>query len=113
MDEKEMIFTQFLQISPVEAMSLPPGELISILEGIYGNEWNLAINPSNDIASPVCFENSTAWIRRARCVGINVRTIDHFWNIIPYALTLPKSQNAVHILPIWEPGVVGSLYAAS
>jgi hypothetical protein len=33
-----------------------------------------------------------------------------FWGLIPYTLTLPAAQSAIHLLPIWEPGVVGSLY---
>ena len=55
----------------------------------------------------------STWLKSVNTVGINVRTIQHFWNIIPYALTLPKAFNAIHILPIWEPGVVASLYGPS
>ena len=43
-------------------------------------------------------------------VGINVRTIGSFWNVIKYALTLPEAQSSIHLLPIWECGVVASLY---
>ena len=46
-------------------------------------------------------------------VGINVRTIGSFWNIMKYMLTVPASQQSIHILPIWEPGVVASLYGMS
>ena len=46
-------------------------------------------------------------------VGVNVRTINNFWSVVKYSLTLPAAQNAVHLLPIWEPGVVGSLYGMS
>ncbi len=44
-------------------------------------------------------------------VGINVRTVGSFWRVIHYLLTVPRIYDAVHLLPIWEPGVVGSLYA--
>jgi hypothetical protein len=43
-------------------------------------------------------------------VGINVRTVGDFWNIVKYALTLPEAQDSIHILPIWEAGVAGSMY---
>jgi hypothetical protein len=46
-------------------------------------------------------------------VGINTRTIGSFWNIVKYTLTVPKLQDCIHLLPIWEPGVVGSLYGIS
>jgi hypothetical protein len=42
-------------------------------------------------------------------VGINVRTIQSFWNVVKY-FTLPASQSSIHLLPIWECGVVASLY---
>ena len=43
-------------------------------------------------------------------VGVNIRTIGNFFNLIKYLLTLSDSQNSIHILPIREPGVVSSLY---
>ena len=43
-------------------------------------------------------------------VGVNVRTLGSFWNVVKYAMTLPDCQSAIHLLPIWEPGVVSSLY---
>jgi len=56
---------------------------------------------------------TTDWIRRANVVGINVRTVGGFFGVVKYLLTLPSFYNAVHLLPIWEPGVVGSLYGMS
>jgi hypothetical protein len=50
------------------------------------------------------------WLRRANVVGINMRTLRGAWGVIPYSLTLPAIQGAVHVLPFLEPGVVGSLY---
>ncbi|MFW5786622.1 MAG: hypothetical protein ACOCYC_05210, partial [bacterium] len=55
----------------------------------------------------------TAWIRRANVVGINVRTVGGFFGVVRYLLTVPTFYDAVHLLPIWEPGVVGSLYGMS
>ena len=104
------IFTPFLQILPEKVLGLSAREVIEFLSGHFGSSWVQAIDPSFAVPSPVGREVSAEWLKRAKCVGINVRTIDHFWNIIPYAFTLPKAQNAIHILPVWEPGVVGSLY---
>ena len=45
-------------------------------------------------------------------VGINVRTVGTLFNVIKYALTIPVGEglhNAIHLLPLWEPGVVGSM----
>jgi hypothetical protein len=43
-------------------------------------------------------------------VGVNVRTVGTFWRVVHYALTLPPTIDSIHLLPVWEPGVVGSLY---
>jgi hypothetical protein len=110
---QEAFFISFFQIRPSQVLELPVRDVISMLRDHFGSFWDQAVNPSAHIPSPVRQEISASWIKRAKCVGINVRTIDHFWNIIPYALTLPKAQNAIHILPVWEPGVVGSLYGMS
>ena len=50
------------------------------------------------------------WLRRTNVVGINMRTVGGAWGVIPYALTLPAIHDAIHVLPFFEPGVVGSLY---
>lgn len=55
----------------------------------------------------------TAWIRSANVVGINVRTVGGFFGVVRYLLTVPALYDAVHLLPVWEPGVVGSLYGMS
>ena len=52
----------------------------------------------------------TAWLHRANVVGVNLRTVGGAWGLLPYSLTLPAVQDAIHILPFLEPGVVGSLY---
>ena len=43
-------------------------------------------------------------------VGINVRTVRDYGGVIKYAMTLPAAFDSVQLLPIWEPGVVKSLY---
>ena len=113
MTDRDLSFAPFLNLYPGKVLELPIQDIITLLSDRYGQLWDQAIQPENTIPSPLAGFQNTAWLKRANCTGINVRTIDGFWNIIPYALTLPKAQNAIHILPIWEPGVVGSLYGMS
>lgn len=105
---------------PEDAMAISTFETISILSQKLGNVFEMAISEENTrldnvnlpeaIQSPVRTQKSGKWLRKSNMVGINVRTIGSFWHIVKYALTLPKSQDAIHLLPIWEPGVVASLY---
>ncbi|MCA0236105.1 MAG: hypothetical protein LCH81_06960 [Bacteroidetes bacterium] len=98
---------------PEDALRLPIEEVLGYLESLYGEALYSAFDPAILIKGPVSGLKDTQWMKTAKTVGINVRTIGHFWNIIPYALTLPRMFNAIHILPIWEPGVVASLYGPS
>ena len=95
---------------PQEVLSLPFHDILGYLEALYGSELYRAFDHNQSIEGPTAGYGDTKWLQSANTVGINVRTIQHFWNIIPYALTLPRAFNAIHILPIWEPGVVASLY---
>jgi hypothetical protein len=100
---------------PSEAVSMPTSQVIYILQKKLGVHFNAAFDTENTVASPLNQQNTEecAWLRSANMVGINVRTIGSFWNVVKYALTLPKAQNVVHLLPIWEPGVVASLYGVA
>ncbi|MEE8440173.1 MAG: hypothetical protein V3S41_00510, partial [Spirochaetia bacterium] len=119
--------TSFLpNLLPGTAIRLPVSEVISILKKRYGSRIDSALSEAatstagaaattagtaaDTPASPSASEPGPAWIRRANVVGINARTVGTFWRVIHYCLTLPRSVNAVHLLPVWEPGVVGSLY---
>lgn len=105
---------------PEDAMLISTFETISILNQKLGIAFDIAINEENThlanhnipeiIQSPVRAETSGKWLKKSNMVGINVRTIGSFWQVVKYALTLPKSQDSIHLLPIWEPGVVASLY---
>ena len=68
------------------------------------------IDPSQTVASPVEGQPDGSWLKKTNMVGINVRTIGNFFNVVQYALTLGQTHDSIHLLPIWEPGVVGSLY---
>jgi hypothetical protein len=99
---------------PEDAVNLPITQTISILKKRLGDQsFQAAIelhdSPITNHQSPT-HKSPLGGARGANFVGINVRTIQSFWNVVKYALTLPASQSAVHLLPIWEPGVVSSLY---
>lgn len=106
-------FSPFLRFLPEAVLQLPPEQILACLEDLYGSDLYPAFDPAISIPGPVAKEKDSGWLRTANTVGINVRTMNHFWNIVPYTLTLPKAFNAIHILPIWEPGVVASLYGPS
>ena len=96
---------------PEQAVQMPAVQVAYILEKRFGqHDFFQALNPENTIASPVQNHENATWLKTVNMVGINVRTIDSFWNVIKYSLTLPKSQSSIHLLPIWECGVVASLY---
>ena len=62
------------------------------------------------VRSPRAGEPDTSWMRRTNMVGVNVRTVGDYGGVIKYALTLPSAADSIQLLPIWEPGVVSSLY---
>ncbi|MCB0520822.1 MAG: hypothetical protein H6577_21430 [Lewinellaceae bacterium] len=97
---------------PGMAVQIPNSLFIPLLEKRLGQgDFAKALDPDATVLNGQYANlNSPAWLRRTNMVGINVRTISNFWNVVKYALTLPASQNTIHLLPIWEPGVVSSLY---
>lgn len=104
------MFCPYLDLMPEDALRVPMMETMECLAKYYGIDFEGALNPKISVPSPVQHEPNGQWAKRMHAVGVNIRTIGHFWNLIPYSMTLPAAQNAVHILPIWEPGVVASLY---
>ena len=104
--------TSFIpQFLPQFAVKLDVFQTLDILQKRLGVETLLrALNPDETIVSPAVRFNNSAWLKKSNMVGVNVRTIGGFWNVVNYAFTLPQSHDSVHLLPIWEPGVVGSLY---
>ncbi|MEN0002773.1 MAG: hypothetical protein AAF798_01470 [Bacteroidota bacterium] len=96
---------------PELAIQLPAHEVLTLIEQAIGRGvLQDALQAEHTIPSPLTGTTNTQWIKRSNMVGINVRTIGNFFNIVKYILTVPQSQQAIHILPIWEPGVVASLY---
>ncbi len=106
--------TSFISgLSPSEAVKLPTPIVFNILEEKFGEDFYKSLSLVEKIKSPVFKQTNGTWLKRTNIVGVNVRTIQSFWNVVKYALTLPDIQNSVHLLPIWEPGVVASLYGMS
>ena len=62
------------------------------------------------VRSPRSSDSDPSWMRRTNMVGINVRTVGDYGGVIKYAMTLPATFDSIQLLPIWEPGVVNSLY---
>ena len=107
---------------PEQALALTADEVLGILRARWGAAVDLAIgadasDPAQPLAalpaalrSPVAAQPDGRWLRATNMVGINVRTVGSFWGVVKYALTLAAAQDAIHLLPIWEPGVLGSIY---
>ncbi len=126
---------------PPQAIALSDERLLEILRARYGAAVDVAISreatevsPANsgafgegtgagpvaDLpgsggapASPLRDHQNASWLQSSNVVGVNVRTVGSFINVVKYALTLSDAHDAIHLLPIWEPGVVGSLYGMS
>lgn len=105
--------TSFANQMPEELLRQPITDILRLLELQLGSRLYEVFDPNVRIEGPFAGHTDSSWMKKANTVGINVRTIGHFWNIVPYTLTLPSAQNAIHILPFWEPGVVSSLYGPS
>ncbi|THH41858.1 hypothetical protein [Neolewinella litorea] len=98
-------------LPPQRALELSAAELARILNDRLGEEsFRQAIDPEVRVAGHLDDRPNGDWLKSCHTVGINVRTVGSFWNMLKYALTLPDHIRGIHLLPIWEPGVAGSLY---
>ena len=113
-------------VLPLQALALPDDQVLALLGRRLGPEilelalsaeqtdpQRLAHQAPAQLRGPAAAQAQTDWLRRANVVGINVRTLGSFWEVVKYSLTLPACQGAIHLLPIWETGVVDSLYGIS
>ena len=109
-------------LRPQDALAIPLVEVLEVLRGRFGDAVATALSaaavdlerPLSElpagVRSPRFSEPDSGWVRRSNVIGINVRTVGDFSGLVKYALTLPAAFDAIQLLPIWEPGVVKSLY---
>lgn len=99
------------EVPPELLLSLSVYELLDILQKRLSFPIvQQCLHPEYSHPSPLTGSREGSWLKTTNMVGINVRTIHTFTNVLKYALSLPKAHRCLHLLPIWEPGVVGSLY---
>lgn len=110
-------------LRPQDAVAMPLPDALAALGQRYGagavavalsDEAVDLARPLHDLPDVVCSprmsEPDSAWLRRTNMVGVNVRTVGDYGGVIKYALTLPAAVDSIQLLPIWEPGVIESLY---
>ena len=98
-------------LAPEHALNMAPTDISQLLYQRLGEAtYSACLDPDRNFPSPVAGEPNGNWLKTTHTVGVNVRTIGDFWRVLHYAITLPDHIRGIHLLPIWEPGVVGSLY---
>ncbi len=109
-------------LRPQDALAAPLSTMLDVLRGRHGGAVDVALSeaavdldrPLSDlpveVRSPRALERESSWLKRSNMVGINVRTVGDWGGVVKYAMTLPAALDSIHLLPIWEPGVVSSLY---
>lgn len=96
---------------PNLCLQMPTTQIIYILSKRFGEETlRFCLNHNNSYPSPIAEIENTDWLKKVSMIGVNIRTIGGFWSLIKYAFTLPNHVSSIHLLPIWECGVVASLY---
>lgn len=106
-------FVGYMNQMPESLLVMPLTDVLEELYSVFRDDLETALDPRGDIPSPLLGHTNTTWLRTANTVGVNLRTLGSFWKLIPYVFSLPRAQNAIHLLPFWEPGVVASLYGPS
>jgi len=109
-------------LRPQDAVATPLRDVLELLSRRYGDAIAVALSDTavdlagslvelpEAVRSPRSNELDSSWLQRTNMVGINVRTVGDYGGVVKYTLTLPAATDSVHLLPLWEPGVVRSLY---
>jgi hypothetical protein len=109
-------------LRPQDAVAMPLRDAIELLLRRHGEDVVVALSdeatnlstPLGElprvVRSPRAAERDASWVKRTNMAGVNVRTVGDYAGVVKYALTLPSHIDSIHLLPIWEPGVVESLY---
>lgn len=102
--------SSFIKITPEEAINLDFKKSIKYLEKLIGaQKLKEAFNCEENYPSPVSNCQNSEWLKKVKIIEINPRMCNTFWGIIKYAMTFP--EDAIHLLPLWEAGCDGSMYA--
>lgn len=88
------------------------GDITDILKKKLGNTFYTAtniesVNVNNydlpkAIQSPQRLKQNGEWLKGVNIVSINVAKVGSFWEVLKYALTLPKTHQAIHLNSIFE-----------
>jgi hypothetical protein len=106
---QEMSFVS--KLIPEISVELNVLDILQILQSRFGTDkLGQALNPGITYPSPLEGQQNGCWLKTTNMIGVNIRTIGNFFNLIKYLLTTGSCHDSIHILPIWEPGVVSSLY---
>ncbi|NND02695.1 MAG: hypothetical protein HKN91_07905 [Acidimicrobiia bacterium] len=109
-------------VLPQHVLSIPLSRLLDTLRKRFGEAVDIALSPDavdlhkpigalpTAVRSPHSSDRDASWMKRTNMVGVNVRTVGDFAGVVKYAMTLSEPFDSIHLLPIWEPGVVESLY---
>ena len=95
---------------PQDVLRLPTRAVFDALHGRLGGVLAQALDPAHQVPSPRRARRDGAWLKSSHVVGLNLRCTGDLLGGLKYVLTLPPHVDAVHLLPVFEPGVVGSLY---
>ena len=98
---------------PQDVLRLPARAIFDALHGRLGEVLAKALQPWHQVPSPRAAEKDGTWLKQSNVVGINLRCTGDLLGALKYVLTLPPHVDAIHLLPVFEPGVVGSLYGMS
>jgi hypothetical protein len=99
----------FLPLTPSRATDLSTEETLDILSQRLGKDKLERILQGENVPSPVQGEPSSDWMKQAKIIGVPMRTMRHYWNLVKYAVSCP--EDAIQLLPLLEPGAEGSVYA--
>lgn len=97
-------------LTPIDCLNLPFEQSIVMLKEILGEDAFLRFfQADSNLPSPLAAKVDTSWTKTIKIIGINPRMTKTYWGIVKYAMTFP--EEGIHIMPLFETGDKGSLYA--
>ena len=100
----------YININPKEAINYSLKKTLSVLSSLIGKDvMSQAFDIETHYPSPAQIYSDSNWLKKSKIIGINPRIIGSYFNIVKYAMTFP--EDAIHIMPIWEMGCDGGIYA--